>query len=125
FNCRDNVCGCEESTGSSRGGDFRRAGVDPLFYQSDLIRRRPRFLVRRRYRIVTANEASKELRLGGIAWDDLLAIDEPLAIEDEIEPPFVGPVVAVTAVAIGLEDCLNLLGKRRVLRLGRLDSRNE
>src|SRR5262249_22285171 len=94
------------------------AGVDPLIDQGDFVFAWPRFLVCRRHRIIGMDEPLIEFRFGGVTGNDLLPADESLSVEDVIQPAFVRPVIAVAAMAIGLENRLNFLGQIWFFRLG-------
>src|SRR5262245_32082308 len=70
----------------------------------------------------------EKLRPSGLAGDDLAAADDLLEIEDVVDTALVSAVLAVTAVAVGLEDGTRLVrqiaGRLRAGRRRRAENRN-
>ena len=95
----------------------RGAGFDPLLEKGDVVGRRPRLFAGRRH--LAGGDALEERRLVGLSGHDLLAGDELGGVEDEVHAAFGRAVLAVAAVAVGVEDGQRLDGQRRRVRVGR------
>ena len=113
----NNFCGGNVLLFHGRRPNIRRARLDPLLDNGDIIFARSRVLFLRRHRVVVGCESSEKLRFGWLTGNHLLAVDELAQVEDVIKPALVRAILPVAAVAIGLENVVGLSGENELLRL--------
>ena len=90
--------------------DARAPGLDPALQDLQLGLARPLFA--RRGRHLALLNANEQVGSAGLTWRYQGPADEQITVEHEPEAPLRRLAAAVTACAVGLQDCLGLLAQR-------------
>jgi hypothetical protein len=87
------------------------AGCDPRTEQGDVVLAGPDLFVGGRHRVVGMDQPLVQPGFVGDAGQNLAPLDELVAIEDIVEPAFVGAVLTMAAVAVLLKKRTGFIGQ--------------